>query len=79
MVSSYTGISPVEKIGKEAYYLCVAKDREDLLGELNIALSIITEQDTLDVDGLIRNIRQNRQSQYSCQKKSGTGWQGTIQ
>ena len=52
VASSYTGISPVEKIGKEAYYLCVAKDREDLLDELNRALSIITEQDTLDVDEL---------------------------
>lgn len=37
VASSYTGISPVEKIGKEAYYLCVAKDREDLLDELNRA------------------------------------------
>ena len=52
VASSYTGISPVEKIGKEAYYLCVAKDREDLLDELNMALSIITEQDALDVDEL---------------------------
>ena len=52
VVSSYTGITPVEKIGKEPYYLCVAKGREDLLDELNVALSIIDEQDTLDVDEL---------------------------
>ena len=52
VVSSYTGISPVEKIGKEPYYLCVSKDREDLLDELNMALSIIDEQDALDVDEL---------------------------
>ena len=52
IVSSYTGITPVEKIGKEPYYLCVAKKRKDLLNELNIALSIIDEQDARELEEL---------------------------
>ncbi len=46
-VSSYVGISPVEKIGKEPYYLCLAKDRSDLLSGLNTALSLMQEQDAM--------------------------------
>lgn len=52
IVSSYSGIVPVEKIGKEPYYLCVSKDRTDILDELNMALSVINEQDSLDLDTL---------------------------
>ena len=52
VVSSYSGITPVEKIGKQPFYLCVSKKRDDLLSELNMAVSIINEQDTLDLDEL---------------------------
>lgn len=52
MVSSYSGITPVEKIGKQPFYLCTAKEREDLLGELNMAMSIMNEQDAVEVDEL---------------------------
>ena len=52
VVSSYSGITPVEKIGKQPFYLCVAKERSDLLNELNMAVSIINEQDTLELDEL---------------------------
>lgn len=52
VVSSYSGITPVEKIGKQPFYLCVAKDRSDLLSELNMAISIINEQDALELDEL---------------------------
>lgn len=52
IVSGYGGIVPLEKIGKEPYYLCVSKQRTDLLGELNTALAVITEQDALDLDAL---------------------------
>lgn len=45
VVSGYFGIGPVEKIGKEPYYLCVTKTREDLLKDLNTTLTILTEQD----------------------------------
>ena len=50
--SSYEGITPVEVIGKEPYYLCVAKNRPDLLGELNAALAIMNSQDALYLDTL---------------------------
>lgn len=52
IVSSYSGITPIEKIGKEPYYLCVTNKRQDLLDELNRALSIIDEQDAIDLDEL---------------------------
>lgn len=52
MVSSYAGITPVEKIGKQPYYLCVNKNRPDLLGELNIAISIVNEQDAVGIEEL---------------------------
>lgn len=52
VVSSYSGITPVEKIGKQPFYLCVAKERTDLLGELNMAVSIVNEQDAADLDEL---------------------------
>lgn len=52
IVSSYSGIVPIEKIGKEPYYLCVTKNRTDILEELNMALSVINEQDSLDLDTL---------------------------
>ena len=52
VVSSYSGITPVEKIGKQPFYLCVAKNRSDLLNELNMTISIINEQDTLELDEL---------------------------
>ena len=45
VVSRYFGIGPVERLGKEPYYLCVTKERKDLLQELNASLSILTEQD----------------------------------
>lgn len=54
IVSSYTGIVPVEKIGKEPYYLCTSKNRNDILNELNEALSVMTEQSTFDVQ-VLRN------------------------
>ncbi len=38
VVSYYSGITPVEKIGKQPFYLCVAKDRTDLLSDLNMAV-----------------------------------------
>ena len=46
-VSSYSGISPVEKIGKEPYYLCLSGKRSDLLSSLNTALSLMSEQDAV--------------------------------
>nr|WP_295264071.1 transporter substrate-binding domain-containing protein [uncultured Blautia sp.] len=52
VVSSYSGITPVEKIGKQPFYLCVTKEREDLLSALNMALSVINEQDALEIDEL---------------------------
>ena len=52
IVSSYTGITPVELIGKEPYYLAVAKDREDLLKDLNATLSVIQEQNAFYLDDL---------------------------
>lgn len=52
VVSAYSGISPVEKIGKQPFYIGVAKNRRDLLGELNMAISIINEQDITDLDNL---------------------------
>lgn len=52
IVSSYNGIVPIEKIGKEPFYLGVTKNRQDLLDELNMALSIIDEQDSIEIDAL---------------------------
>lgn len=52
VVSSYFGINPVEKIGKQPFYICIAKDRPDLLNELNMAMNIINEQDSADLDDL---------------------------
>ena len=52
IVSSYSGITPVELIGREPYYLGVAKGSQDLLKELNTALSIINGQDSLYLDTL---------------------------
>lgn len=52
VVSSYSGITPVEKIGKQPFYLCVTKGRDDLLRELNMTLSVINEQDALEIDEL---------------------------
>lgn len=52
VVSSYSGITPVEKIGKQSFYLCVTKNRLDLLSELNMTVSIINEQDALELDEL---------------------------
>ncbi len=47
IVSGYSGISPVEMIGKLPYYFCVTNDRSDLLHELDAALSLINGQDAL--------------------------------
>ncbi len=44
VASSYAGIVPVEKIGKEPYYLCVAKKKPELLEQLNAALLLLDEQ-----------------------------------
>lgn len=52
IVSSYSGIVPVEKIGKEPYYLCVSKNQTQLLKELNNALGVIYEQDALSINEL---------------------------
>ena len=52
IVSEYTGITPVEIIGKQPYYLCVAKNREDLLQELDMALEIINTQDLFYLETL---------------------------
>ena len=46
IVSCYTGISPVEMVGKLPYYVCVAKGKEDILENLNVALSLINGQDS---------------------------------
>lgn len=57
IVSSYTGVFPVEKLGKEPYYLAVAKGHKNLLNELNMSLSIIDGQ-----DGLFLNELKNKYS-----------------
>lgn len=41
IISGYYGVAPIEKIGKESYYLCVTKHRKDILEDLNMALSVI--------------------------------------
>ena len=46
IVSGYSGISPVEMIGRVPYYICAAKNRPDLLEALNSALSLINGQDS---------------------------------
>ncbi len=46
MAAGYSGITPVEEIGKEPYYICTAKDRTDLLQSLNSATAIMQEQDS---------------------------------
>lgn len=51
-MSSYSGIVPVEKIAKEPYYLCVNKQKPQLLKELNDALRVIYEQDALSINEL---------------------------
>lgn len=45
VVSYYSGITPVEQIGKQPFYLCVAKDRTDLLSALRVShlLAIVNE------------------------------------
>lgn len=57
IVSSYTGVFPVEKLGKEPYYLAVSKKQKALLNELNITLSVIDGQ-----DGLFLNELKNKYS-----------------
>ena len=57
IVSSYTGVFPVEKLGKEPYYLAVAKGHKNLLNELNMSLSVIDGQ-----DGLFLNELKNKYS-----------------
>ena len=57
IVSSYTGVFPVEKLGKEPYYLSLSKGHQNLLNELNMALSIIDGQ-----DGLFLNELKNKYS-----------------
>lgn len=57
IVSSYTGVFPVEKLGKEPYYLAVAKGHKNLLNELNMSLSLIDDQ-----DGLFFNELKNKYS-----------------
>ncbi len=47
IVSSYSGISPVEQIGKLPYYICISSSRTDLLDELNSALSLVNGQDAV--------------------------------
>ena len=47
IVSGYTGISPVELIGKVPYYICTAKGEDDILESLNSALALINGQDSL--------------------------------
>ena len=57
IVSSYTGVFPVTKLGKEPYYLAVAKGHTNLLNELNMSLSLIDDQ-----DGLFLNELKNKYS-----------------
>ena len=57
IVSSYTGVFPVEKLGKEPYYLAVSKGHKNLLNELNMSLSVIDGQ-----DGLFLNELKNKYS-----------------
>lgn len=52
VASSYSGIVPVEKIGKEPYYLCVAKTKPELLEQLNAALLLMEEQNGQYLDEL---------------------------
>lgn len=52
IASSYIGIVPVEKIGKEPYYLCVAKQKPELLEQLNTALLLMEEQNMKYLDEL---------------------------
>ena len=46
IVSAFTGISPIEMIGKVPYYLCVSKNEKGILKELNTALSLMDGQDS---------------------------------
>lgn len=59
IASSYVGIVPVEKIGKEPYYLCVSRQRPELLEQLNTALLVMEEQNAECLDEL--------RSQYSAE------------
>ena len=52
IVSSYSSVFPVEKLGKEPYYLAVSKKKEALLNELNMALSVVDGQDGLFLNEL---------------------------
>ncbi len=52
IVSEYTGITPIEIVGKEPYYLCISRKREDLLKELDMALEIMNSQDALYLENL---------------------------
>lgn len=52
IVYDYTGITPVEIIGKQPYYLCVSKERPDLLKELDMVLDIINTQDVFYLETL---------------------------
>lgn len=52
IVSGYTGISPVEMIGRVPYYICVSNLRDDLLNELNSALALINGQDSVYLSNL---------------------------
>jgi len=50
--SPNSGCSPVVKVGQSSYYLAVTKDRTDLLGQLNSALSSISEINPYFTDSL---------------------------
>lgn len=52
IVSSYSGVFPVEKLGKEPYYLGVSRKQNALLNELNMALSVMDGQDGLFLNEL---------------------------
>ena len=50
--SPNSGYSPVAKVGQSSYYLAVAKDRDDLLEQLNSALVAISEINPYFTDSL---------------------------
>lgn len=45
MVYDDNSITPVEKIGKEPYYICTPKNRTDLMQALDFAINTMNEQD----------------------------------
>ena len=51
-VAANSGFTPVVMVGESSYYLAVAKDREDLLDELNRALASLNESNPFFIQSL---------------------------